>query len=95
MSMILDECREAVFDYFQDTKGLSAVQKVIYVTLTVEMQKKGMPLEEDYKIISLMCGASKYAVRNGLNTLFKRKKIIRTECGLWNPRLGEEMETVK
>lgn len=79
-------------DWLGGTRGLSAVETGVYITLIMTMYERGEPLPEDHGRLARSCGASNSAFKSALKTLLSEGKIIRTEGGLWNDRVGRELE---
>jgi len=78
-------------DFRRDTRGMKAMEIGLYMTLTQKMYQEKKPVKEDYRFLSMISGDSKYAIRKAMEALIRRRKIIRTEEGLWNPQLDEEL----
>lgn len=79
-------------DWLAGTRGMSAVETGIYITLIATMYEKGEPVAEDHARLARLCGASNSAFRKALETLIDDGKIQRVDGGLWNDRVGKESE---
>ncbi|MBB4342125.1 YdaU family protein [Rhizobium leguminosarum] len=77
-------------DWLGGTRGMSAVETGIYITLIATMYERGEPIVEDHSRLARLCGASNSAFKKALETLLDEGKIIRTSSGLWNDRVEKE-----
>jgi len=77
-------------DWLGGTRGMSAVETGIYITLIATMYERGEPIVEDHARLARLCGASNSAFRKALDTLIDEGKITRIEAGLWNDRVEKE-----
>jgi uncharacterized protein YdaU (DUF1376 family) len=77
-------------DWLGGTRGMSAVETGIYITLVATMYERGEPIPEDHSRLSRLCGASNSAFKTALDALVNEGKIIRVEGGLWNARVEKE-----
>lgn len=77
-------------DWLGGTRGMSAVETGIYITLIATMYERGEPIVEDHSRLARLCGASNSAFKKALETLLDDGKIIRTPNGLWNDRVEKE-----
>jgi uncharacterized protein YdaU (DUF1376 family) len=79
-------------DWLGGTRGMSAAETGIYITLIATMYERGEPIPEDHKRLARLCGASNAAFKSALETLINEGKIERVDGGLWNERVGKESE---
>lgn len=79
-------------DWLGGTRGLSAVETGVYITLVMLMYERGEPLRDDHSRLARACGASNSAFAKALETLIAEGKIIPLEAGLWNERVEREIE---
>lgn len=79
-------------DWLGGTRGMSAAETGIYITLIATMYERGAPVPEEIARLARLCGASNSAFKTALETLAAEGKIIRVEGGLWNERVGKETE---
>lgn len=79
-------------DWLGGTRGMSAAETGIYITLIATMYERGEPLQEDQARLSRLCGASISTFKKALDALVKDEKILRVSGGLWNERAGKELE---
>jgi len=77
-------------DWLGGTRGMSAVETGVYITLVASMYERGEPIPEDSARLSRLCGASNSAFKAALESLVEEGKILRIEGGLWNDRVGKE-----
>ncbi|MBX3504439.1 MAG: YdaU family protein [Parvibaculum sp.] len=77
-------------DWLAGTRGMSAAETGVYITLIATMYEHGEPIPEDDARLSRLCGASLTQFRKALSTLVSEGKIIRSEGTLWNERVGKE-----
>ncbi|SPL64428.1 hypothetical protein OHAE_295 [Ochrobactrum soli] len=77
-------------DWLGGTRGMSAVETGIYITLIATMYERGEPIVEDHARLARLCGASNSAFRKALDTLIDEGKITRIDAGLWNDRVEKE-----
>lgn len=79
-------------DWLAGTRGLSAVETGIYITLVAMMYERGAPLPDDAPRLARLCGASLPRFQTALQGLLEGRKIVRTPEGLWNLRVEKEQE---
>jgi uncharacterized protein YdaU (DUF1376 family) len=77
-------------DWLGGTRGMSAAETGIYITLVATMYERGEPIPEDHTRLARLCGASNSTFRTALDCLIAEGKISRTEAGLWNDRVAKE-----
>lgn len=77
-------------DWLAGTRGMSAVETGVYITLIMSMYERGEPIPEDHARLARLCGASNSAFKSALETLISEGKIVRVEAGLWNERVEKE-----
>lgn len=77
-------------DWLAGTRGMSAAETGIYITLVSTMYERGEPVPEDHSRLARLCGAPVATFRRTLETLIEEGKITRLDAGLWNKRVGEE-----
>lgn len=79
-------------DWLAGTRGMSAAETGIYITLVATMYERGEAVPEDHPRLARLCGAPVAMFRKTLETLIEEGKILRVDAGLWNKRVGEESE---
>ncbi len=77
-------------DWLSGAAALKAVERGIYFTLIAMMYDRREPLRED-RLLARQCGATQRQFDDALALLVETGKILRTEAGLWNKRVGEEI----
>ncbi|MQX66324.1 DUF1376 domain-containing protein [Sinorhizobium meliloti] len=77
-------------DWLAGTRGMSAVETGVYITLIATMYERGEPIPEDHARLARLCGASNSAFAKAIETLIDEGKIIRVDGGLWNDRVEKE-----
>ena len=78
-------------DWLGGTRGLTAVETGIYITLVAMMYEQETPINMDHKRLARLCGATIGAFENALDELVAQRKIIITDDGLWNDRTQKEI----
>lgn len=77
-------------DWLAGTRGMSAAETGVYITLIATMYERQEPIPEDHARLARLCGASNSAFKKALDILIDDEKIIRTDAGLWNERVQKE-----
>lgn len=77
-------------DWLAGTRGMSAAETGIYITLVASMYERGAPVPEDHARLARLCGASNATFKATLQTLVAEGKISRVTSGLWNRRVEKE-----
>ncbi|WP_244426611.1 YdaU family protein [Sinorhizobium sojae] len=77
-------------DWLAGTRGMSAVETGVYITLVATMYERCEPIPEDHARLARLCGASNSAFKKALDTLVDEGKITRVGGGLWNDRVEKE-----
>ena len=80
-------------DWLSGTRGLSASETGIYITLIAMMYDHGKPLSMDQTRLARICGATQRQLAAALERLIADGKIIRLPGGLWNSRVASEMQS--
>jgi len=78
-------------DWLAGTRGLTAAETGIYITLIAMMYEREAPLEADYKRLARLCGATVPSFMAALDSLVSEAKIAVTNGGLWNARVQVEL----
>lgn len=79
-------------DWLAGTRGLSAVETGVYITIIATLYDRAAPLPNDPERLARMCGASKRVFVSALNRLVEDGKLLLTEQGIWNERVAEELQ---
>jgi uncharacterized protein YdaU (DUF1376 family) len=74
------------------TRGMSAAETGIYITLIAMMYERGEPLADDRQRLARLCGTTPAALRSALDMMIEAGKIELVEGGLWNEKVGVETE---
>lgn len=77
-------------DWLAGTRGMSAAEAGVYISLIAMMYERGEPLVEDASRLARLCGASNSQFKKALENLVREAKIVRVEGGLWNNRVAKE-----
>lgn len=77
-------------DWLAGTRGMSAVETGVYITLIATMYERGEPIPEDHARLARLCGASNSSFAKAIDTLVDEGKITRVNGGLWNDRVEKE-----
>ncbi|WP_395449917.1 YdaU family protein [Aminobacter sp. UC22_36] len=77
-------------DWLAGTRGMSAAETGIYITLVASMYERGEAVPEDHARLARLCGASNATFKTVLETLVAEGKISRVAGGLWNRRVEKE-----
>lgn len=78
-------------DWLGGTRGMTAAETGIYVTLIMTMYEHGKPLVNDVGRLARLCGASNSVFKSTLNALISQGKILISDEGIWNERVGREL----
>lgn len=76
-------------DWLAGTRGLTAAETGVYITLIAMMYERG-PLLQDRAHLARLCGCPAGAFSRALDALIAAEKIIETPDGLWNGRVDRE-----
>lgn len=78
-------------DWLAGTRGLSAVETGIFITLIASMYDRGSPLPNDQERLARLCGATAKQFKPAMQRLVDEGKVIITEDGVWNARVDEQI----
>lgn len=79
-------------DWLAGTRGMTAAETGIYITLIAMMYERGEPIPNDTSRLARLCGTTTAALRSTLSTLVEEGKITLVDGALWNERVGVETE---
>lgn len=79
-------------DWLAGTRGMTAAETGIYITLIAMMYERGEPIPNDTGRLARLCGTTTAALKSTLSVLCNEGKISITDGGLWNDRVGVETE---
>lgn len=77
-------------DWLAGTRGMTATEMGVYISLISMMYERGEPIAEDMARLARLCGASNSQFKKTLQALIDDGKIIRVDGGLWNNRVEKE-----
>lgn len=77
-------------DWLAGTRGMTAAEMGVYISLIAMMYERGEPLVEDFPRLARLCGASNSQFKKTLGGLLDDGKITRKDGGLWNDRVEKE-----
>lgn len=82
-------------DWLAGTRGLSAQETGVYITLIARMYEMAGPIPRDDARLSRLCGCkTKNAFTKALSYLISEGKITDTDAGLFNDRVKKEIKKV-
>jgi len=81
-------------DWLSGCHTLTAAERGVYITLIMMMYDRASPLTEDEGRLARACGLPAAGFSRALNALVDQGKIQRIEGGLFNARVGREIENV-
>lgn len=79
-------------DWLAGTRGLSAVETGIYITMIASMYDKGSPLPNDPDRLARLCGATAKQFKPAMERLIEEGKICIVDGGVWNSRVEDELK---
>jgi uncharacterized protein YdaU (DUF1376 family) len=81
-------------DWLAGTRGLSAAETGVYITLIMMMYDRGGPLTDDAPRLARLCGSQVNHFNSALAALIEQGKLYRTDEGaLFNQRVRQEGES--
>lgn len=69
-------------DWLAGTRGMSAAETGIYITLVATMYERREPVPEHHERLARLCGTTVAAFARALDSLVAEGKVIRSEEGL-------------
>lgn len=79
-------------DWLSGTRGLTATEAGVYITLIAMMYDHAKPLAQDEARLSRYCGATPRQFTAALARLVEEGKIMVLPAGLWNARVASELQ---
>lgn len=79
-------------DWLAGTRGLSAAEMGVYITLLAMMYEREAPIDMDHDRLARLCGATPAAFKKCLAALIEEGKIEDTDEGLFNKRARKEIQ---
>ncbi len=78
-------------DWLAGTRGMTAAETGVYITLTAMMYERAAPLNMDRPRLARLCGIPAGSFKRVLGALVEDGKIIDGEDGLWSRRVAKEL----
>lgn len=79
-------------DWLAGTRGMTAAETGIYITLVAMMYERCEPIQNDHARLARLCGTTPAAMKNTISILLDERKLTIVDGGLWNNRVGVETE---
>lgn len=79
-------------DWLAGTRGLTAAETGVYITLVAMMYEAEGPIPNDAKRLSRLCGSTPAALKKAIEGLIDAGKITQDERGFFNRRVQIEIE---
>jgi len=80
-------------DWLTGTRGMSAAEIGVYITLIAMMYEKGAAIVPDVSRLARACGIPAASFSRILDTLIETRKLTQTDVGLFNERVQSELAT--
>lgn len=81
-------------DWLAGTRGMTAAETGVYITLIAMMYERRAPLDMDRARLARLCGSSAANFSRALEALIAADKITETEAGLWNDKVSKVLSGV-
>ncbi len=81
-------------DWLAGTRGFSAVESGVYITLICRMYEEAGPVERDDSRLARTCGCSVQTFRKTLDFLMAEGKVTEDENGLFNDKVADTLENI-
>lgn len=82
-------------DWLAGTRGLTAAETGIYITLVSMMYERREPLAMDMARLARLCGCPTGSFKRALEGLFEAGKLIKIDGGIWNERVEKQIQDRK
>ena len=79
-------------DWLAGTRGLTAAETGVYITLVAMMYEAEGPIPNDAKRLARLCGSTPAALKKAIDGLIDAGKITQDERGFFNRRVEIEIE---
>lgn len=76
-------------DWLAGTRGLSAAETGVYITLISMMHEREAPLDMDDTRLARLCGLPARNFRRAIEALMDQGKLVKMDGGLWASVIGE------
>jgi uncharacterized protein YdaU (DUF1376 family) len=77
-------------DWLAGTRGLSAAETGVYITLVSMMYERGAPIAYEPTRLARLCGTTSAALKSTVSMLLDAGKLEQKPDGLWNGRVEKE-----
>jgi uncharacterized protein YdaU (DUF1376 family) len=79
-------------DWLAGTRGLTAAETGIYITLVANMYERAGPLPNSIPRLARLCGVPNVCMKNALRVLIEEGKIVECPGGIINNRVRKELD---
>ena len=79
-------------DWLAGTRGMSAAETGVYITLVAMLYESQAPIRNDETRLSRLCGLPVASYRKIVSALVEQDKITLSDGMLWNRRVGVELQ---
>jgi uncharacterized protein YdaU (DUF1376 family) len=79
-------------DWLSGTRGLSASETGVYITLIAMMYEREGPVQNEPKRLARQLGMTPAALEKTIDALLEQGKIVLTEQGFWKDRVEKEIK---
>lgn len=79
-------------DWLAGTRGLTAAETGVYITLVAMMYENEGPVPSDFKRLARLCGSTPAAFKKAVDGLLSTGKLVQDHRGFFNRRVEIEIE---
>lgn len=79
-------------DWLSGTRGLSAAETGVYITLIAMMYEREGPVQNEPKRLARQLGMTPAALQKAVDALLDQGKIVLVEGGFWKDRVAKEIK---
>ena len=79
-------------DWLAGTRGLTASETGVYITLVAMMYESEGPIAADFKRLARLCGSTPAAFKKAVDGLLSTGKLVQDHRGFFNRRVEIEIE---
>ena len=79
-------------DWLAGTRGLTAAETGVYITLVAMMYEREEPLDMPVDRLARLCGSTKTNFKKAISVLLDEGRIVQTDSGLWSKRVECELQ---
>lgn len=76
-------------DWLAGTRGMTAAETGIYITLIAMMYERGEPIPNDTRRLARLCGTTTASFTKALDRFITEQRIVVIEPGLWSPAIDK------